>query len=117
MIANDRKFRYRFATARKLILFKHILLSSILVNSRVIVIENGQKNFQLQLLTFKNSQLQLQQNRVISYIFVNYNYNFSKPGTDTIKYRPTSSDLWFTQFFSDFIKTLKRSEFVFLQKS
>ena len=30
-------------------LFKHILLSSILANNRVIVIENSQKNFQLQL--------------------------------------------------------------------
>ena len=54
----------------KLILFKHIL-SSILVNNRVIVIENRQKNFQL--------QLWLQQNWVIDYNFVNYNYNFSKP--------------------------------------
>ena len=70
-----------------LILFKHIVLSSILVNNRVIVIENRQKNFQLQLqlqlFTFKNFQsqlqLQLQQNRVINYNFVNYNYNFSKP--------------------------------------
>ena len=52
-----------------LTLFKHILLSSILVNNRVIVIENWQKNF----------QLQLQQNCVINYNFVNYNYNFSKP--------------------------------------
>ena len=59
-------------------LLKHILLLSILVNNRVIVIENGQKNFQLQLSTFENSQLQLQQNRVINYNFVNYNYNFSK---------------------------------------
>ena len=52
-----------------------------LVNNRVIVIENGQKNFQLQLqlLSFENSQLQLQQNRVINYNFVNYNYNFFKP--------------------------------------
>ena len=58
----------------------NILLSSILVNNRVILIENGQKNFQFQLLTFENSQLQLQQNRVINYNFVNYNYNFSKPG-------------------------------------
>ena len=59
--------RYRFATGEKLILFKHILLSSTLVNNRVIVIENKHKNF----------QLQLQQNRVINYNFVNY--NFSKP--------------------------------------
>ena len=83
MIANDRKFRYRFTTGGKLILFKHILLSFIFVNNRVIVIENGQKIFQLQLQlsTFENSllQLQLQQNRVINYIFVNYNNNFSKP--------------------------------------
>ena len=49
------------------------------MNNGVIVIENGQKFFplQLQLSTFENSQLQLQQNRVI-----NYNYNFSKPGPD-----------------------------------
>ena len=80
MIATDRKFRYRFATGGKLILFKHILLSSILVNNRVVVIEDGQKNFQLQLSTFENSLLHLQQNRVINYNFVNYNYNFSNPG-------------------------------------
>ena len=59
------------------------LLSSILVNNRVIVIENRQKIFQLQLQlsTFENFQLQLQlqQNRVINYNFVNYNNNFSKP--------------------------------------
>ena len=83
MIANDEKFRYRFTTGGKLILFKHILLSFILVNNRVNVIENGQKIFQLQLQlqlsTFENSLLQLQQNRVINYIFVNYNNNFSKP--------------------------------------
>ena len=80
MIATGRKRRYRFATGRKLILFKHILLSSFLVNNRVIVIENKQKNFQLQLQlsTCENFQLQLQQNRVINYNFVNYNYNFSK---------------------------------------
>ena len=80
MIATGRKRRYRFATERKLILFKHILLSSFLVNNRVIVIENKQKNFQLQLQlsTCENFQLQLQQNRVINYNFVNYNYNFSK---------------------------------------
>ena len=68
-----------------MILYKYILLTSIIVNSRVIVIENRQKNFQLQLKlsTFENFQLrlqiQLQQNRVINYNFVNYNYNFSKP--------------------------------------
>ena len=77
MIATDKKFRYRFATGRKLILFKHISLSSILGNNRVNVIENGQKNLQLQLSTFENLQLQLQQNRVINYNFVNHNYNFS----------------------------------------
>ena len=80
MIANDRKFRYRFATGGKLILFKRILLASILVNNRVIVIENGQKiiQLQLQLSTFENSQLQiqLQQNCVINNNFDNYNYNF-----------------------------------------
>ena len=68
-----------------MILYKYILLTSIIVNSRVIVIENRQKNFQLQLKlsTFENFQLrlqiQLQQNRAINYNFVNYNYNFSKP--------------------------------------
>ena len=56
-----------------------------LVNNRVIVIENRQKIFQLQLQlqlpTFGNVQLQLQlqQNRVINYNFVTYDYNFSKP--------------------------------------
>ena len=88
VIATDRKFRYRFAIGGKLLLFKHILLSSIFVNNRVIVIKNGQKNFQLQLLlqlsTFENVQLQLQlqQNRVINYNLINYNYNFSKPGLE-----------------------------------
>ena len=79
MIATGRKYRY--ATGGKLILFEHILLSSISVNNRVIVIENRQKIFQLQLQlsTFENFQLQLQQNREINYNFVNYNYNFSKP--------------------------------------
>ena len=66
---------------RKIDIYKHILLSSILVNNRVIVIGNKQKNFQLrlQLSTFENFQLQLQlqQNRVINYNFVNY--DFSKP--------------------------------------
>ena len=82
-IATGKKYRYRFATGGKLILFKHILLSSILVNNRVIVIENRQKIFQLQLhlSTFENVQLQLQlqQNRVSNCNFVNYNYNFSRP--------------------------------------
>ena len=55
------------------------------MNNRVIVIENGQKNFQLQLSTFENVQLQLQQNRVINYNLVNYNYNFSKPGAYRFK--------------------------------
>ena len=73
------------ATGGKLILFKQILLTSILVNDKVSVIEKRQKIFQLhlqlQLLTFENFklQLQLQQNRVINCNFVNYNYNFSKP--------------------------------------
>ena len=49
VIATGRKFRYQFATGGKLILFKNILLLSILVNNRVIVIENRQKIFQLQL--------------------------------------------------------------------
>ena len=81
VIATGRKYQYRFASEGKLI-FKHILLSSILVNNRVNVIENRQKNFQLQLQlsTFENVQLQFQQNWVINYNFVNYNYNFSKPG-------------------------------------
>ena len=45
-----------------MILFKHISVLSILMNNRVIVIENRQNIFQLhlQLLTFDNSQLQLQ---------------------------------------------------------
>ena len=75
VIATGRKYRYRFASGGKLILFKHILLSSILVNNRVIVIENRQKSFQLQLqlLTFEILQLQLQQNCAINYNFVNYN--------------------------------------------
>ena len=56
-------------------------VNAALVNNRVTVIENRQKSFQLQLQlsTFENSQLQLQQNRVINYNFVNYNYNFFKP--------------------------------------
>ena len=64
-----------------MILFKHILLSSIFVNNRVFLVENKQKNFQLQLQlsTFENIQLQLQQNRVINDNFVNYSYNFSMP--------------------------------------
>ena len=69
-------------------MFKHILLSSILVNNRVIVIENQQKIFQLQSSTFENFQLQLQQNRVINYNFVNYNYNFSKPDCHYLLDRP-----------------------------
>ena len=61
-IATGRKHRYRFATGGKLTLFKHILLSSILMNTRVTAIENRQKNFQLQLQlsTFENLQLLLQ---------------------------------------------------------
>ena len=82
MIAINKKFRYQFATEGRLILFKHILLSSILVNNRVIVLENKaeKKQLQLQLSSFENLQLQLQlqQNRVTNYNFVNYNYTFSK---------------------------------------
>ena len=61
------------------------------MNNRVIVIENRQKFFhlQLQLSTFENAQLQLQQNRVINYNFVNYNYNFSKPAAMYHKVRVT----------------------------
>ena len=70
VIATCRKRRYRFASGEKLILFKHILLLPIVVNIRVIVIKNKQKNFQLQLL----------QHRVINYNFVNY--NFSQPDTE-----------------------------------
>ena len=44
---------------------------------------------QLQLLTFENFQLQLQQNRAINYNFVNYNYNFSKSGSDPKKFQET----------------------------
>ena len=81
VIATGRKFRYQFAAGGKLILFKHILLLSILENNRVTVIENRQKFFQsqLQLSTFEYVQLQLEQNRAINYNFVNYFYNFSKP--------------------------------------
>ena len=75
------------ATGSILILFKHIVLSSILVNNRVIVIENRQKNFQLQL------QLQLQQNRVINYNFVNYNYNFSKPAPGCCNFLQNCSEI------------------------
>ena len=71
-------------------LFKHILLSSIVVNNKVFVIENKLKNLQLQLSTFENFQLQLQQNRVINNNFVDYNYNFSKPAVNTNFY-----SLWF----------------------
>ena len=87
MIATSKKYRYRFVTGGKLISFKHILLSSILGNNRVIVIENRQKIFQLQLqlLTFENFQLQLQQNRIINYNFVNYGYNFSKPDLQCVE--------------------------------
>ena len=62
VIATNTKYRYRFATGEKLLLLKHILLSSILVSNRVIIRENRQKNFQLQLQlsTFENVQLQLQ---------------------------------------------------------
>ena len=73
LIASGRKYRYQFATGGKLILFKLILSSTIFVNNRVIVIENRQNIF----------QVQSQQNRVINYNFVNYNYNFSKTGADT----------------------------------
>ena len=71
VIATGRKYQYRFATGGKLILLKHILLSSILVNNRVIVLENRQKIFQLQLQlsTFENFHLQLQQNCEIITIF------------------------------------------------
>ena len=47
VIATVRKYQYRFATGGKLIFFKQVLLSSILVNNRVIVIENRQKILQL----------------------------------------------------------------------
>ena len=63
-------------------LFKHIMFSSMLVNNRVIIIKNRQKIFQLHLPSFENFQLQLQQNRVVNYNFVNYNYSFSKPYTE-----------------------------------
>ena len=54
------------------------------MNNRVIVIENRQKIFKLQLSTFENVPLQLQKNRVINYNFVNYNSNFSKPGNNWV---------------------------------
>ena len=78
VIATGRKFRHQFATGGKLILFKQILLLSILVNNIVIVIENRPKIFQLQLPYFENSQLQLHQNRTINYNFFTYKDNFSK---------------------------------------
>ena len=82
VIATRRKYRHRLATGGKFILFKHFLLSFVLENNRVIVIENRQNIFQLQLQlsTFENRQLQLQlqQNLLINYNFVNCNYNFSK---------------------------------------
>ena len=83
-------------------MFKHILLSSILVNNRVIIIENTQKNFQVQLPTFENVQLQLQQNRVINYNFVNYNYNFSKPDPNVGLYQfiPNIATLQLRRHFS-----------------
>ena len=56
VIATVTKYRYRFATGGKLILFKRILSSSILMNNRVILIENTQQIF----------QLQFQQNRVFN---------------------------------------------------
>ena len=94
VIATGTKYRHRFATGGKLILFKYILLSSILVNNKVIVIENRQKNFQLQLSTFENFQLLLQQNRVINYNFVNYNYNFSKPAVCTaVQYKTANKNI------------------------
>ena len=86
VIATGRKYRYRFATVGKLKLFERILLSSILVSNRIIVIENRQKIFQLQLSTFENFHLQLQQNRVINYNFFNYNDNFSKPDWHWLEY-------------------------------
>ena len=80
VIATGRKYRYRFATGAKLILFKHIL-SSILVNNRVIVIENRQKNFSITIfIDFWKCSITIiitiQQNRVINYNSVNHNYNF-----------------------------------------
>ena len=50
-----------------------------LVNNREIVIKDRLKIFrlQLQLSTFENFQLQLQQNLVIDYKFVSYNNSFS----------------------------------------
>ena len=71
VIATGRKIPY--ASGGKLTLFRHVLLSSLSVNNRVVVIENWQKIFQLhlQLSTFEN--FQLQQNYVINYNFVNYN--------------------------------------------
>ena len=61
VVATDKKYRYRFANGEKLILFKDILLLSILVNNRVTVNENRHKIFQLQLQlsTFENFQLHL----------------------------------------------------------
>ena len=63
--------------------YQFLVASSRTTNNKIIVIENRQKIFQLQLQlsTFENFQLQLRllQNRVINYNFVNCIYNFSKP--------------------------------------
>ena len=86
VIATGIKYRYQFATKAKLIFFKHIL-SSIFMNNRVIVIDNRQKFFQLQLSTFENIQLQLQQSCVINYNFVYYSYNFPSLCVGTFCYQ------------------------------
>ena len=74
-------YRYRFANEGKLILLKHILFSSILVNNRVIVIENGQKKFQLQLQ--QNRAINGTGTRYIHYTILSITYyNFSKPASE-----------------------------------
>ena len=68
------------------------------MNNRVISIKR-QKNFQLQLSTFVTFQLQLQQNRVINYNFVNCNYKFSKPGKHHSAFQIwCSHDFWVKNF-------------------
>ena len=47
VIATGKKFRKQFAIKEKLILYEHILLSSILENNRVIVIENRPEKFSI----------------------------------------------------------------------
>ena len=66
-----------FCNQRKIDIIQTHFVIIVSVNNGVIVIENKQKIFklqlQLQLSTFENFQLQLQQNCVLNYNFVNCN--------------------------------------------